>query len=105
MAFVKELWCDRGQVVTFRTKVVVDDVEEDGEAAGMAGLDEPLQLLRRAIPRSGRIEENAVISPISSSRKLGDRHQLDGSRAELLDVIEMPDNPSKVAVFGKGADM
>jgi hypothetical protein len=48
----KELRCDRRQVVTFGTEVVVDDIEEDGEPAGMAGLDEPLQLLRRAIPRS-----------------------------------------------------
>ena len=105
MALGEELGCDRGQVVTFRTEVVVDDIEEDGEAAGMAGLDEPLQILRRAIPRSGRVEEDTVISPISSTWKFGDRHQLDGSRAELLDVIEMPDNPGEVTGFGKGADM
>ena len=105
MALGEELGCDRGQVVTFRTEVVVDDIEEDGEAAGMAGLDEPLQILRRAIPRSGRVEEDTVISPISSTWKFGDRHQLDGSRAELLDVIEMPDHPGEVAGFGKGADM
>ena len=105
MALGKELGRDRGQVVTFRTEVIVDDIEENGEPAGMAGLDEPLQFFRPAVLRSGSVGKDAVISPISAARELGNRHQLDGSRAELPDVVEVTDRSGEVAGLGKGTDM
>src|SRR5258707_8593 len=42
--FGKEIRRDRVKVIPLRAEMVVDDVEENGEAARMAGLDQPFQV-------------------------------------------------------------
>ena len=37
------------QIISFRSEMIVDDIEEHGEAAGVAGFDQRLQPLRRAV--------------------------------------------------------
>src|ERR1700730_655425 len=101
----EEIWSDRRQIITLGTEVVVDDVEKDCEAAGVTRLDEVLQVVRPTVCRNRSIEEHTVITPIAASGKLRDRHQLDGSGAELGDMIEMPDCNDEVAGIGESAEV
>ena len=43
---VGEIRAEPAQVVAGRSEVVVDDVENDRQAAGVAGVDQPLQIVR-----------------------------------------------------------
>lgn len=38
-------WTEAGEVVTRRAEVIVDDIEEHGQTAGMAGINQALQSL------------------------------------------------------------
>src|SRR5581483_7872896 len=49
---------------------------------------------------------NAVVAPVSGARKLGDRHDLDRSDAELIfEVIKPGNDRIKSALRGNGSDM
>src|SRR5258708_19311257 len=52
------------EVVPLRAEMVVDDVEEHGEAARMAGIDEPLQILRPTVAAVRRAAPHPPIAPI-----------------------------------------
>src|SRR5438445_10470633 len=91
-----EIWSDCRQIITLGTEVVVDDVQKDCEAADVTRLDEALQVVRPTVCRGRSIEKHPVITPIATSGKLRDRHQLDGRRAEVDDMIEMLDRPGEV---------
>src|ERR1700674_5903122 len=101
----REIRNDRRQIMALGTEVVVDDVEKDCEAAGVTRLDEALQVVRPTVCRSRSVKKHTVVTPIAASGKLRDRHQLDGSRAELGDMIEMPDRPGEVAGVGESAEV
>src|SRR5712671_5898987 len=101
----KEIWSDCRQIITLGTEVVVDDVQKDCEAACVTRLDEALQLVRPTVCRRRSVEKHTVITPIAASGKLRDRHQLDGRRAELGDMIEMLDRSGEVAGIGESAEV
>ena len=67
-----------GEIVPVRAEVIVDDVEEDHEAEAVRGIDEGLQLVRRAVAAGGRERQHAVVAPVARAGKFVDRHQLDG---------------------------
>jgi hypothetical protein len=85
------------QVVALRAEVVVDDVEQHHQPAGVGGVDQRLEVLRAG--RSGcpaRTAEHAVVAPVARAGEVGDRHQLDGGDAELDEVVERSITPAKV---------
>ncbi len=86
---VGEVRAELGQIVAFRAEVVVDDVEEDRQAARVAGVDEAPETSRSAVGRLRRPQVYAVVAPVARARKLGDRHQLDRRHAELDEPGEM----------------
>src|SRR5262249_60231765 len=51
------------EIVPLGPEMVVDDVEEYGEAAGVAGLDQSLQLLRTPVGRVGGKEHDTAVAP------------------------------------------
>ena len=59
-----------------RADVVVDDVEEDGEAARVAGVHEPLQRVGPAVGLVHRPQADPVVPPAVLARERGERHQL-----------------------------
>ena len=63
---VIEVAAELAQVVPLRAEVVVDDVQEDGEALGVAGVHELLQAVRTAVAILRRVGEHAVIAPVAS---------------------------------------
>ena len=81
------------QAVPDRAEVVIDDVEEDGEAARVAGVDEALQAVRSAVGCVRREQRRAVIAPAPPTRERRHGHQLDVGHAELLQVPELLDRP------------
>ena len=62
--------------------VVVDDVEQDGQLAGVTGVDEPLQAVRAAVGLVHRPQADPVVAPAVPAGEGGDRHQLDVVDAE-----------------------
>src|SRR6266498_1370347 len=79
------------EVVTLRAEMVVDDVEENHEPARMRFVDQRPQIVGPTIGAVGRIEQDAVITPISAACKIGNRHQLDCGYSGLNEVIELVD--------------
>ena len=101
----EEIAGDDVQVITLGAEMVVDDVEQDREAARVARLDQRLQILGPAIGGSGREELHAVIAPVAPPGKLRDRHQLDRGHAELDEIVEPRDRAGEIAALGKRAEM
>src|SRR5262249_34063684 len=69
------------KVISFRSEVVVNDVENDGETVLVTSVDQALQAVRAAVRvlRSERL--HPVVAPVAAAGKLRDRHQLDGCDA------------------------
>ena len=83
------------QVIALRPEVVVDDVEQHHQSARVRCVDQPLEVIRRAIARRRREWQHAVVSPSARPRKRRDGHQLDGRYAELDQIVEVLDDGGK----------
>ena len=53
----------------------------------MGAVYERFQFLRRAIAAIGSKRQDAVVTPVAPTGKIVDRHQLDGSDAELREFV------------------
>src|ERR1700730_12193585 len=93
------------KIVSFRTQVVVYDVEHDGHAFTMAGVDEPLESRRAAIPGVGRVEMDAIITPVAGPGKGCNRHNFESSDAQLAQVGKPADRAVECALGRKGSSM
>ncbi len=71
--------------------VVVDHVQDDRHLAGMAGVDEFLQLARAAVGAFHGVGIRRVVAPAVVAREFHDRHQLDRVDAQFLQVAELGD--------------
>jgi hypothetical protein len=56
--------------------VVVNNIEDDGEAERMGFIHERPQILWRSVESSRGEEIDAVIAPAIFAREIGDRHHL-----------------------------
>src|ERR1700679_276739 len=54
----------------------------------MRALNEIFKIFRAAVDAIGRKGKNAVVSPVALARKIGKRHQLEGSNSEIDKGIE-----------------
>src|SRR5215510_4694821 len=103
---IREVGAEVCQIIPFRSEVVIDYIQYDGDASVMAGIDERFKTVRSAIRGLDRKERYAVISPVARARKLGDRHEFDCRDAHIvLQVIEQWDNALKCSLPGKPTDM
>ena len=101
----KEIRRDCREIISLRAEMVVDDVEKNGEATRVTGLDQPLQVVGPAIAGRRRVKIGAVIAPAAGAGKLGDRHQLDRGGAEVTNMVEVPDRAGEIASLREGAEM
>ena len=62
--------------------MVVDHVEDHGQAGLMGGVDEPLQRPRAAVAVLHGVGMDAVVAPVAVAGELGHRHQLDRRDAQ-----------------------
>ena len=74
---------ERGEVGAVRAEVVVDDVEEHGQALAVRRVDEPAQVVGPAVGVRRRVERGAVVAPAPLAGEVGERHELDGRHAHL----------------------
>ena len=85
--------------------VVVDDVEDHGQAGGVGGVDEPLEPLRAAVGGLRGRHVDAVVAPAAAARELGHRHQLDRGDAELAQPGQVRDRRLERALGRERADV
>ena len=77
---------EAAEIVAVRAEVVVDDVEEHGEAERVRGIDQAAQIVRRAVAAGRREQADAVVAPVARAGEVGHRHQLDGGDAEVAQI-------------------
>ena len=85
-----------GQVGAFRPEVVVDDVEDHGEAVPVRGVDEAPEIVRGAVGARRGVERDAVVAPVPAAGEVGDRHQLDRGDPEVAQVRQTSRTPANV---------
>ena len=65
-------------------------IEDDRNPTLMCGIDQLLELIRRAIGGFNCVEEGWVVSPAEITRKFVDGHQLYCCDVQVVDVIVPP---------------
>ena len=85
-------------------RVVVDHVQEHGDAPGVGGVDERLELVGRPVAFvEGEVEPD-VVTPTVVAVRLGDGHELDGVDAEPVEVVQRVRERGEAPVAGEVAD-
>src|SRR6516225_7759250 len=92
-------------MVSFRTDMVVDDVEDDGDAQGVGGVDEAAEINRLAVEMGGREKIDAVVSPAESARKFCHRHDFEAGDTELGESRKFAQGSIPAPLRGECADM
>ena len=85
--------------------VVVHHVEQDGQAALVTGVDEPLQPVGAAVGLVHRPQVDPVVAPAVPAGERRHRHQLHRVHTEVAQVVKPPDGRVEGALGGKGADV
>jgi len=83
--------------------MVVDDIDNDGDAAAMGGIDETPESVDPAIGVLNGEGKDAVITPVALARTLSKWHQLDRVDAEFEKVIQTRDNAVEILSGRKGS--
>ena len=96
---------ERAQVVPDRAEVVVDDVEDHGDAAAVCHVDEPAEVVGRAVEMRRRVQIDAVVSPAETPFELGDRHHLDDREARVRELAQLGGRGGKRAGTRERADV
>ena len=78
---------EAGQAVRVGREVRRHPVEDHADARAVQGIDEGLEVLRRAVARGRREVARRLVAPGAVERVLGDRHQLDVGEAQARDVV------------------
>ncbi len=102
---LREVGCECGEVVAFRAEVVVDDVENDGEAALVAGIDEALECEGTAVSGVNGEWRDAVAAPVAAAGEGGDGHDHNSCHAGFCECIEVRDDGVEGAFGGERADV
>ena len=92
-----------GKIISFGAEVVVNHVQHNRQSVLVAGIDKLLQTGGTTVGRLGRVEAGAVVSPISISRDLRDRHDFNRGDAEIAKVGESRNDAFKGPFSGKRA--
>ncbi len=92
-------------VVSHRPEVVVDHIDQNGKAAGMAGVDEALEAVGAAVVIVHGEQGDAVVAPAIFAGKLDDGHQLDMGDAQFKEIVEPFDRGVEGSRGGEGADV
>ena len=84
----EELRAESRQVRAFGAEMVVDDVDEDGDAESVRAIDERAQILGAAVRARWRKERRTVVTPVAATREIRQRHQLDRGDAQITEIGE-----------------
>src|SRR5215207_819282 len=93
------------QVVSARTQVVVDDVDDHAETVSVAGIDESLEAVRTTVRLVYGEPADAVVAPAVRTVESRYRHHLDQVDSEVNEVIEPGDRSIERAGRRERADV
>ena len=100
-----EVRAELAGVVSDWPEVVVDDVENHGETAVMAGVDEAFERVGAAVVFGYGEQVDAVVAPAAIASERRNRHDFDVRDAKLVEVIEALDGRVEGACRGEGPDV
>src|SRR4029453_16629557 len=81
------------QIISSRSEVIVDDVDEDHETERVRTVDQALEIIGCAIGRIRCVWQDTVIAPIPGSCEIGERQQFDRGYSERLEILELACEP------------
>ena len=96
---------ETGEMRAVRSGMVVDDVEENGEAKGVRAVDEPPQGIGRAVLACRGEEVHPVVAPVPPPGKRPDRQELDRAHPEIPQVGQPIGHRLERARAAEGADV
>ncbi len=77
------------QVIALGAEVVVDNVEDDGQAKLVRRVDEAAECAGPAIVRLHGVGRHAVVAPVARARRRGNGHDLDHRDAQVLQILQL----------------
>ena len=92
-------------VIPARPEVVVDHIEQHGQALAMRRIHKALQRVRSSVWLVNRVERHAVITPAMAALERSYRHQLHMRDSKLGQVIELVRRGIERAFRRKRADV
>src|SRR5208282_1067760 len=101
----KELWRVRTEIISFRAKMVVDNIQQNHHSAVMGASDKLFEIFGAAVSAIGREREDAVVTPVALAREVGNRHQLQGSDSQIRQVVEALAHCGTSPGRGEGSDV
>ena len=101
----REVRRERTQRLVAGPDVVVDDVEQHGEAFRVRCVDEPREPVGTAVRAMRRGQVEAVVPPAALAREGRDGHQLDRRHAELAQAAQARDHGVERSLLGERADV
>ena len=90
---VGEVRAEPAQVIPLRAEVVVDHVQEHGEAPGVAGVHQAFEPVGTAVGLVGSEEVHPVVAPAAGSGEPVHRHQPEVGDPQVLQVIQARRDP------------
>jgi hypothetical protein len=102
---IGEIRAELACVVSLRTKVVVDDIQEDGEAFRVSCVYKALEGVRTAVRLVHCEKRRTVIAPAEFSRERRHGHQFEVSSAQINEEIELFDGGVECAAGSEGPDV
>jgi hypothetical protein len=94
-----------GQIGALGSEMVVDDVDEHGEAGIVSRVDQRPQVIGAAVRARGSKQRDAVIPPVAIAGEIGQRHQLDRGDPEIAQVGKLLDDAAEGTRRREGADV
>ena len=88
LIFISKVWSKIPDIITFRSQMVINYIQNNSYAALMALINKSLQSIRASIRVLYSKGIDAVISPISFSRELRYRHYFYGVYSKLPQIIQ-----------------
>ena len=85
--------------------MVVDDVEDDGDAERVGAIDEAAEIVGPAVEPGRREQVDAIISPAEPAREIRHGHHFDAGDAELGERRQLARSRLPASLRGEGADM
>ena len=105
MAIGEVFLAELAQVVTIRPQVVVDHIQQHGQAARVRCVHQASQRLGAAVCLRGREQVHAIVAPAALAREIGHRHQLNRRHAQVAQVVQVRDQRVERAGSGGGSDV
>ena len=90
-----------GEVIPLRTKVVVNNVQDDHHPPCVRSIDKCLHVLGTTVSRIGCVQQYIVVAPVAVTRKVGKRHKLDTGDAQRGKMIQPAESALKGAFLGE----